>query len=285
MTHRRLHPLRAAADRSATAGSSSSPWCSPGPVPADGGAEPGPDARRASRSPTYYMAGMVAWGTMAAVIAGGARIAAERAIGWHRQLRVSPLPVRTYFAAKLVSGYLVAADQHRAAVRRRRRVSACGFGGVHWVEMTVLILIGLMPFAVLGILLGHLLTVDSMGPAIGGHHLAVRPPRRGLGPDGQPAGSPESPSACPRTGWCRRPRPGTGATPGRRRPGSCSSCGPPPSWPCASVPTGGTRPGRERERPYCDASGTSGAARPSPFLGERQLARRGWVGAQAPGSR
>ena len=37
--------------------------------------------------PLYYMSGMVAWGTMAAVIAGGARIAAERAIGWNRQLR------------------------------------------------------------------------------------------------------------------------------------------------------------------------------------------------------
>ena len=34
--------------------------------------------------------------------------------------------------------------------------------------MTVLILIGLIPFAALGILLGHLLTVDSIGPAMGG---------------------------------------------------------------------------------------------------------------------
>jgi ABC-2 type transport system permease protein len=37
-----------------------------------------------------------------------------------------------------------------------------------WVAMTVLILIGLIPFAVLGVLLGHLLTVESMGPALGG---------------------------------------------------------------------------------------------------------------------
>jgi ABC-2 type transport system permease protein len=34
--------------------------------------------------------------------------------------------------------------------------------------MTVLILVGLLPFAALGIALGHLLTVDSIGPAIGG---------------------------------------------------------------------------------------------------------------------
>ncbi len=34
--------------------------------------------------------------------------------------------------------------------------------------MTGLILVGLIPFAVMGILLGHLLTVDSIGPAMGG---------------------------------------------------------------------------------------------------------------------
>ena len=43
------------------------------------------------------------------------------------------------------------------------RLPVCG-----WLTMTVLILIGLIPFAVLGILIGHLLTADSMGPAIGG---------------------------------------------------------------------------------------------------------------------
>ena len=34
--------------------------------------------------------------------------------------------------------------------------------------MTALILVGLIPFAALGILIGHLLTPDSIGPAMGG---------------------------------------------------------------------------------------------------------------------
>jgi ABC-2 type transport system permease protein len=34
--------------------------------------------------------------------------------------------------------------------------------------MTALMLVALLPFAALGILLGHLLTPDSVGPAIGG---------------------------------------------------------------------------------------------------------------------
>ena len=34
--------------------------------------------------------------------------------------------------------------------------------------MIGLVLVGLLPFAALGIMLGHLLTADSIGPAIGG---------------------------------------------------------------------------------------------------------------------
>jgi ABC-2 type transport system permease protein len=37
-----------------------------------------------------------------------------------------------------------------------------------WLEMTGLILVALIPFAAIGIFMGHVLTVDSMGPALGG---------------------------------------------------------------------------------------------------------------------
>jgi ABC-2 type transport system permease protein len=37
-----------------------------------------------------------------------------------------------------------------------------------WLEMTGLILVALAPFAALGIMLGHFLNVDSIGPATGG---------------------------------------------------------------------------------------------------------------------
>jgi ABC-2 type transport system permease protein len=41
-------------------------------------------------------------------------------------------------------------------------------GAATWLTMTGLVLVGLIPFAVLGILLGHLLSPDAMGPAMGG---------------------------------------------------------------------------------------------------------------------
>ena len=58
--------------------------------------------------PVYYLTGMVAWGTMNAVSAGGGIIALERAVGWTRQLRITPLPVSAYMATKVASGYALA---------------------------------------------------------------------------------------------------------------------------------------------------------------------------------
>jgi ABC-2 type transport system permease protein len=117
--------------------------------------------------PLYYMTGMTAWGTMIAVVASGARIAAERQAGWIRQMRITPLPARTYFASKVASGYLMAALSvvilYVTGIAMGVRLPAG-----QWLTMTGLLLVGLVPFACLGIMLGHLLTADSVGPAIGG---------------------------------------------------------------------------------------------------------------------
>ena len=117
--------------------------------------------------PLYYMVGLVSFGTMAAMIATGARIANERTTGWTRQLRITPLSTRAYFRAKVLTAYatslLTIVLLYLAGVSLGVSMSAS-----HWLGMTALILIALVPFAALGILLGHLLTTDSMGPAIGG---------------------------------------------------------------------------------------------------------------------
>ena len=41
-------------------------------------------------APLYFMVGLAAFGTMNAVLGSGARIAAERSVGWNRQLRLTP---------------------------------------------------------------------------------------------------------------------------------------------------------------------------------------------------
>jgi ABC-2 type transport system permease protein len=102
-----------------------------------------------------------------AMVSSGVRIAGERTTGWTRQLRITPLTTRAYFRAKVLTAYAMAATSIVL-------MFSLGFAtGVRlpageWAQMIGLMLIGLAPFAALGILLGHLMTVDSMGPATGG---------------------------------------------------------------------------------------------------------------------
>ncbi len=118
-------------------------------------------------APLYFMVGLAAFGTMNAMLAAGARIAGERAVGWNRQLRITPLTTRAYFRAKVVTGYLMA-SLTLAALYGAGIVLGVHLSGVEWVRMTLLILVGLIPFAALGIVFGHLLTPDSIGPVMGG---------------------------------------------------------------------------------------------------------------------
>lgn len=117
--------------------------------------------------PLYYMVGLVGFGTMMALISTGARIASERTDGWTRQLRITPLSSRAYLRAKVLTGYAMAlltiASLYASGVVLGVRLPAD-----RWVEMTMLILVGLLPFAALGVFVGHLLTADTIGPATGG---------------------------------------------------------------------------------------------------------------------
>jgi ABC-2 type transport system permease protein len=118
-------------------------------------------------APLYYMIGLASFGAMMATLSCGARIAGERSVGWNRQLRITPLSARAYLGAKVLTAYVM-------ALLSIVLLYVSGFVlGVRipvadWLQMTGLILLGLVPFAALGIVIGHLMTVDSIGPVMGG---------------------------------------------------------------------------------------------------------------------
>lgn len=116
---------------------------------------------------TYYLAGMASFGTMMAMISAGGRIASERQAGWNRQLRLTPLTPREYFRAKVATGYMM-------ALITLALLFVAGLTlGVHLqarevASMVGLVAVGLIPFAALGIFVGHMFTPDSIGPVLGG---------------------------------------------------------------------------------------------------------------------
>lgn len=117
--------------------------------------------------PLYFMTAMATLGAMACVVSCGARIALERSAGWTRQLRITPLTGIGYLRAKLACGYLMAIITIAALC-----LAGLGYGvhlrGSGWLTLIGLLLVGLIPLALLGILLGHLLTADSVTAAAGG---------------------------------------------------------------------------------------------------------------------
>jgi ABC-2 type transport system permease protein len=118
-------------------------------------------------APLYYMVSLASFGAMMSTMSPGFRIAGERQAGWTRQLRITPLTGRVYVGAKVLTAYAMAAIS-LALLYISGVILGVSLPAHTWVEMTVLIAIALVPFAVLGIAVGHLLTVDAVGPASGG---------------------------------------------------------------------------------------------------------------------
>jgi ABC-2 type transport system permease protein len=115
----------------------------------------------------YLMVAMCSFGSMVAGLnASGGRLSVERANGWARQLRVTPLPAWSYLATKVVVGMVVALP-----VVVLVEALGAGAGGVRlgagtWVGLTVLLWLLSLPFAVLGVLVGFAVHPETVYPVI-----------------------------------------------------------------------------------------------------------------------
>lgn len=115
----------------------------------------------------YLMVAMCSFGCLVAgLTAGGGRLAAERASGWARQLRVTPIPPWSFVVVKTTTSMLV-----MAPVLGLVELVAAEFGGVHlpvgrWLELAVLMWLAGIPFAELGVLIGFVAGVETTFPVI-----------------------------------------------------------------------------------------------------------------------
>jgi ABC-2 type transport system permease protein len=117
--------------------------------------------------PLFFMAAMAAYGSMYAVVTPGVRIALDRARGWTRQQRITPLRLRTDVMARAGAAYVVALPTLIVVFVAGSTLGVRLTAG-QWLEMTGLILVGLLPLAVMGIALGYLIRADTAPLAIAG---------------------------------------------------------------------------------------------------------------------
>lgn len=115
----------------------------------------------------YLMVAMCSFGALVAALnAGGTRLASERATGWARQLRVTPLPAWSYVVTKVTVSMVVVLP-----VLVLVEVVGVAFGGVRldagsWVGLTVMMWVTALPFAVLGVFVGFLVHAETAYPVV-----------------------------------------------------------------------------------------------------------------------
>jgi ABC-2 type transport system permease protein len=115
---------------------------------------------------TYAMAIMSVMGVMFASLMGlGAGIAAERGLGWLEVKRASPMPAIGWFLAKLSTAMLFSALVSGVLFALGATMGGVRLAPNEWLLLGGALVLGSIPFATLGFVLGYVATSNS-APAI-----------------------------------------------------------------------------------------------------------------------
>jgi ABC-2 type transport system permease protein len=110
------------------------------------------------------MVNMTAFGALSAALFAGGRLAVERAVGWQRQLRLTPLSGAGYLAAKGLTAMLLALPAVVLVPLIGVVVEGVSLDATGWLRVTVGIWLAVIPFALIGLLIGQLGTPESIQP-------------------------------------------------------------------------------------------------------------------------
>jgi ABC-2 type transport system permease protein len=110
----------------------------------------------------YLMVSMAAFGAFMAAMNTGARTAVERAAGWQRQLRLTPLRPTGYLIAKGAVGTLVALPPILLVALVGVLLEHVHLSTAGWVQVILGVWVATIPFAVLGLLVGQLATAETL---------------------------------------------------------------------------------------------------------------------------
>lgn len=116
----------------------------------------------------YIMVSMASFGAMMSVVSTGGRIALERSGGWSRQLRLTALTNGQYLTSKIIGGFTLALPALVAVFVEAYATGRAKLSFGTYLEAGFWVLVGMVPLATFGILLGYLVRADNAGQLIGG---------------------------------------------------------------------------------------------------------------------
>jgi ABC-2 type transport system permease protein len=114
----------------------------------------------------YILISMAVYGAMLATTSGGAMVSIERAAGWSRQLRLTPLRPMAYVATKLTCAMVIGAVSVLVAYAVGAFSGARMPAGV-WLASGVLAWVCALVFAAFGLFMGYLLPSENVMQILG----------------------------------------------------------------------------------------------------------------------
>jgi ABC-2 type transport system permease protein len=118
----------------------------------------------------YILVSMAVYGAMLATTSGGAMVSVERAAGWSRQLRLTPLKPVAYIAVKLVLAMIIGLVSVVVAFAVGA-ASGAQLPAHAWLECGLLGWVCALVFAAFGLFMGYLLPSENvmqiLGPVLG----------------------------------------------------------------------------------------------------------------------
>jgi len=115
----------------------------------------------------YVMVSMALYGAVLATTSAGASVSIERASGWSRQLRLTPLNPVAYIAMKMISALVLGAIATGVTFIVASATGHAHMAARSWVECALIILVGALVFAAFGLFMGYLLPSDNAMQFIG----------------------------------------------------------------------------------------------------------------------
>src|SRR5690349_7759151 len=107
---------------------------------------------------TYIMVSMAAYGVLVGVLSVGISVSQERASGWLRQLRITPLAPAKVVAAKALLGSLLAIPTVAVVGLVASVSKGVSLSPAQWLGLFAGLWLGSLPFAALGLALGFWLS-------------------------------------------------------------------------------------------------------------------------------
>ncbi|MEV0696094.1 ABC transporter permease [Streptomyces sp. NPDC050388] len=107
------------------------------------------------------MVGLAAYGALSAGLTSGTAVAEDKAVGWLRQLRITPLTPAQVVLGRAVTGSLMVLPAIVVVLLTAMIANGVRLDLWQWIVLTLLLWVGSLPFTMLGIANGYQMSAQT----------------------------------------------------------------------------------------------------------------------------